>query len=109
MSKHKVYISNETPIAVKDWPAYISSKQMSERIFNIFGISIWIGNLSFIVRRVLPKFSYFNGGTYWKFSFYWLKFIVEFSGGKKNKALYKEITSKDLNKILKQLNYEKEK
>ena len=101
--KHKIYISGEKPIDIKDWPEYISSKQMSEKVFNIFGISIWIAKLSFIVRKILPRVSYFDGGSYWKFSFYWLKYIVEFSGGKRNKVLYKEITSEDLNKILKKL------
>ena len=93
--KHKIYISGEKPIDINAWSSYILRKQMSERIFHIFGISIWMGHLSFITRRNLPQVSYFDGGSYWKLSFYWLKFIVEFSGGKKDNALYKEVTREE--------------
>jgi hypothetical protein len=76
---------------------------MSEKIFHIFGISIWMGHLSFITRRILPRVSYFDGGSYWKLSFYWLKYIVEFSGGKRDRALYKEVTREELDEILRKV------
>jgi len=49
----------------------------------------------------LPKYSYFDGGSYFKLSFYWLKSLIEFSRSKKNNRVYKKITKEKLDKILK--------
>ncbi len=94
--KHKIYISGEKPIDIKDWPSY-NCRQM---IFNIGKVSIWIGRLPITTSKYIPRTSYFDAGSYWKFSFYWLRFVVEFSGLKKDNTRYKEVTKEELDIIL---------
>jgi len=97
--KHKIYIPGEKPIDIKDWPSY-NCKQM---ILNIGFISIWISWSSIYILRLIPRVAYFNGGCYWKLSFYWLKLIVEFSGPKKDTTKYQEITKEELDQLLTEL------
>lgn len=66
-------------------------------------INIWFDWVPLFVLKTFPSFSFFNGGKYWKFSIYWLRYLLEFSGSKKDKNIYKRVTSKELDKILKQL------
>ena len=97
--KHKIYISGEKPIDIKDWPAY----NAGQMIFNIGKVSIWIGKIPFKRPKYIPQTSYFDAGPYWKFSFYWLKFVIEFSGPKKDNTKYKEVSKDELDKILRDL------
>ena len=98
MSKHKVYISGYLPFDAQDFLSY--NNQM---IFNIGNISIWAGNLSLKKNTLLPRVSYFDGGSYWKFSVIWFKFLLELSGSKKDNTVYKEVTKDELDKILSEL------
>lgn len=66
-------------------------------------INIWFDWIALFPLKSYPTFSFFNGGKYWKFSIYWLKYLLEFSGPKKDKAVYKKVTSEELDKILKEL------
>lgn len=66
-------------------------------------VNIWFGWIPLFVLKPYPKFSFFNGGCYWKFGIYWFKYLLEFSGPKKNKTKYKKVSSKELDKILKDL------
>jgi len=76
---------------------------VKQMIFNIGKTSIWLGTFPFAKANYLPKTSFFDGGSYWKFSFYWLKFVIEFSGFKKDNTKYKEVTKQELDQILKGL------
>lgn len=78
-------------------------KGMKQAIFNIGKISIWFGSLPSLKQTLIPRFSYFNGGCYWKLSMYWSKYLLEFSGQKKDNTVYKHITYKELDKIFKEL------
>jgi hypothetical protein len=66
-------------------------------------INIWFDWVALFPLKPYPKFSFFNGGKYWKFSIYWFKYMLEFSGPKKDKTVYKKVTSEELDKILKDL------
>lgn len=72
-------------------------------IINIGSLSIWVGNIPLKKNVILPRFLYFNGGSYWKFSIYWLKYLLEFSSPKKDKTIYKHVTKEELDIILKDL------
>jgi hypothetical protein len=66
-------------------------------------INIWFDWVTLFPLKPYPNFSVFNGGKYWKFSIYWLKYLLEFSGPKKDNTVYKKVTSEELDKILKEL------
>jgi hypothetical protein len=66
-------------------------------------INIWFDWIALFPLKAYPKFSFFNGGKYWKFSIYWFKYLLEFSGPKRDKTVYKKVTSEELDKILKDL------
>lgn len=71
-------------------------------IFHIGKTSIYIANkLKYLKFSWFPRYSYFDGGSYFKLSFYWFYALIEISRPKKNKRVYKKITSKKINKILK--------
>lgn len=70
---------------------------------NIGPVNVWFAWVPLFTSKIVPRLSFFNGGKYWKFSVYWLKYLLEFSGPKKDKTVYKKITSKELDKILKDL------
>lgn len=72
-------------------------------IINLGTISFWIGNIPLKKNALIPRFGYFDGGSYWKLSFLWFKFLLEFSGPKKDNNIYKQVTKKKLNKIIKSL------
>ena len=72
-------------------------------IINIGVLSIWFGKTSAIKNTLIPSFSWFNGGCYWKFHILWLKYLLEFSGPKKDNTVYKIVTKKELDKILERL------
>lgn len=97
--KHKIYISGERPIDIKDWFAY----NTRQRVFNIGKVSIWMGKLPVLTSKYIPRTSYFDAGSYWKLSFYWLKFVIEFSGPKKDNTKYKEVSKDELDKILREV------
>lgn len=71
------------------------------KIFHIGCISIYIGHHTWVTKKVLPRFSYFNGGSYYKISLDWLHFIFEISSNKKDKNTYQKITREELDQILK--------
>ena len=71
------------------------------KIFHIGCISIYIGHHTWVTKKVLPRFSYFNGGSYYKISLDWLHFIFEISSNKKDKITYQKITREELDQILK--------
>ena len=70
---------------------------------NIGKINIWVGWVKFFKVVWMPKVSFFNGGKYWKIGFYWLKYLIELSGQKKDNAVYKKVTSEELDRILNEL------
>jgi hypothetical protein len=73
-------------------------------------ISIWFDWVPLFQTKIYPRLSFFNGGKYWKFSIYWLKYLLEFSGPKKDNTIYKQVTSEELDKILEEtFKNEKEK
>lgn len=51
----------------------------------------------------IPKFFYFDGGSYFKVGFYFLGYIFELSHSKKDNKIYKEVTKEELDKIIKDL------
>ena len=72
-------------------------------IINIGSLSLWVGNIPLKKNIFLPKFSYLDGGCYWKLAFVWFKFLLELSGPKKDNKEYKEVTKEELDKILLEL------
>ena len=72
-------------------------------IINIGTISFWIGNIPLEKNAFLPRFSYFDGGCYWKLSFLWFKFLLELSGPKEDNTIYKEVSKQELDRIIKGL------
>lgn len=71
-------------------------------IFHIGKTSIYIANkLKYLRFSWLPRYSYFDGGSYFKLSFYWFYALVEFSRPKKDKCVYKKISFEKFEKILK--------
>lgn len=64
-------------------------------------LSIWFGKTpTEKPAKLIPSYSYFDGGCYFKFSLYFLKYIVEFSHPKKDKTVYKRVSKKELDSIL---------
>lgn len=72
-------------------------------IFNIGSLSLWIGNIPLKKSTLLPRLRYFDGGCYWKVSFLWFKFLLEFSGFKEDNTIYKQVTKEELDSIIKDL------
>lgn len=71
-------------------------------IFHIGKFSIYIAHkLKYMRFFWLPRYSYFDGISYFKLSFYWFHIMVEISANKKNKKVYEVITKEELDKILK--------
>ena len=71
-------------------------------IFHIGKTSIYIATrLKFLKFSWFPRYSYFDGGSYYKLSFYWLYSLIEFSGPKNNTCVYKKISFEKFEKILK--------
>jgi hypothetical protein len=71
-------------------------------ILHVGKTSIYIAtNVKFLKFAWFPKYSYFDGGSYFKLSFYLFKSLIEFSRSKKDKCVYKKITAEELDKILK--------
>ncbi len=66
-------------------------------------INIWFDWVPLFTSKPIPQFSLFNGGKYWKFSIYWFKYLLEFSGPKRDNIVYKRVTPEELDKILKEL------
>jgi hypothetical protein len=50
-------------------------------------LSIWTGKYPSKKSSLLPKFSTFDGGCYWKFGIIWMNYLLEVSGSKKIKTL----------------------
>jgi len=69
-------------------------------IINIGSLSLWVGNIPLKKNVFLPKFSYLDGGCYWKLSFLWFKFLLELSGPKEDNTIYKEVTKEELDNII---------
>lgn len=69
-------------------------------IFNLGTLSVWAGNIPLKKNTFLPRFSYLDGGCYWKLSFLWFKFLLELSGSKEDNTIYKQVTKEELDKIL---------
>lgn len=71
-------------------------------IFHIGQTSIYIANkIKYLKFSWFPRYSYFDGGSYFKLSFYWFYALVEFSRPKKNKCVYKKISFEKMDEILK--------
>jgi hypothetical protein len=66
-------------------------------------LNIWLGYIPTFRFRYFPRFSFFNGGCYWKITISWFKYFLELSGTKRDNTVYKEVTSEELDKILKEL------
>lgn len=66
-------------------------------------INVWFDWIALFPLKPYPKFSFFNGGKYWKFGVYWFKYLLEFSGPKKDKTVYKRVTSEELDEIINNL------
>jgi hypothetical protein len=78
-------------------------------IFHIGQTSIYIANkIKYLKFSWFPRYSYFDGGSYFKLSFYWFYALVEFSRPKKNKCVYKKISFEKMNEILEK-EFKKEK
>ena len=69
----------------------------------IGSINIWFDWVPLFDSKPIPQFSFFNGVKYWKFSVYWFKYLLEFSGPKRDIIVYKRVTSEELDKIIKEL------
>jgi hypothetical protein len=69
----------------------------------IGSVNIWFDWVPLFTSKPIPQFSFFNGGKYWKFSVYWFKYLLEFSGPKNDNKIYKEVSKDELDKILKEL------
>jgi len=72
-------------------------------IINISKFSLWAGNIPLKKNTFLPRFSYLDGGSYWKASLLWFKFYLELSGPKKDNNIYKEVSKQKLDQILKNI------
>ena len=72
-------------------------------IINTDKLSFWAGNIPLVENVYVPQFSYLDGGCYWKFSFLWLKFLLELSGSKIDNKVYKEVSNEELDTILSEL------
>jgi len=67
-------------------------------------VNFWFGWVPLFRFRYLPCCSWFNGGSYWKLSFYWLRYLLEISGPKKDNNFYEKVTLEEFNKTLKRIN-----
>ena len=86
-----------------------SVKEDINVILHIGKTSIYIAtNVKFLKFAWFPRYSYFDGGSYFKLSFYLFKSLIEFSRTKKDKCVYKKISFKEMEEILKK-DFEKEK
>lgn len=72
-------------------------------IINISKLSLWIGNIPLNENIYVPRFSYLDGGCYWKLSLLWFKFLLELSGPKTDNRVYKEVSKEELDVILSKL------
>jgi hypothetical protein len=72
-------------------------------IINTDKLSFWAGNIPLVKNVYFPRFSYFDGGSYWKLSLLWLKFLLELSGSKIDNKVYKEVSNEELDTILSEL------
>jgi len=71
-------------------------------IFHLGKTSVYIAyKLKYLRFFWFPKYSYFDGGSYFKLSFYWFYYLVEFSRPKKDKCVYKKVSFKEFEEILK--------
>lgn len=55
------------------------------------------------IYKYIPELFYFDGGSYFKVGFYFLHHIFEFSRSKKDKTIYKKVSYKEIDNILKDL------
>jgi hypothetical protein len=69
-------------------------------ILNFSKYSVWSGKIPVFDSKPIPKLSYFNGGSYFKIGFRWFRYLIEFSGPKKDTNSYIRTTSKQLSKEL---------
>ena len=72
-------------------------------IINMGKLSFWAGNIPLVENVYIPRFFYLDGGCYWKFSFLWLKFLLELSGSKIDNNVYKEVSKEEQDAILSEL------
>jgi hypothetical protein len=72
-------------------------------IIDMGKLSFWAGNIPLTKNVYVPRFSYFDGGCYWKVSLLWFKFLLELSGSKTDNRVYKEISKEELDTILSEL------
>ena len=72
-------------------------------IIDMGKLSFWAGNIPLTKNVYVPRFSYFDGGCYWKVSLLWFKFLLELSGSKTDNKVYKEISKEELDTILSKL------
>lgn len=72
-------------------------------IINIGPVSIWSGIIPIAKNLYFPRLTYFNGGCYWKIGFRWFRYLLEFSGSKKDSKCYNKVTSKELNVIIEKI------
>lgn len=83
-------------------PQHLSAKNNINMIFHIGKTSIYITNkVKFLKFSWFPRYSYFDGGSYFKLSFYWFYALIEFSRSKNNTCVYKKISFEKMNEILK--------
>jgi len=68
-------------------------------IISIGPLDLWVGNIPLKKYALLPRFRYFDGGSYWKLSFLWFKFLLELSGSKVDNKVYKEELDTILNEL----------
>lgn len=77
-------------------------RHSANRIFHFGKTSVYFASrLNFLKFSWLPKYSYFDGGSYFKFSFYWLRGLMELSRPKKDNKSYQKVTYKEVDQILK--------
>lgn len=72
-------------------------------IFNFLKYSFWLGKIPLEKTKLIPRFSYFNGGSYFKIGVVWFKYLFEISGTKKDTFVYIKVTKKEINRIIKNL------
>jgi hypothetical protein len=77
-------------------------RHSANMIFYLGKTSIYIANqVKFLKFSWFPRYSYFDGGSYFKLSFYWFKSLIELSRPKKNNKIYKKVSYKKINRTLK--------
>lgn len=70
---------------------------------NMGKLCLWTGKIPLVRNTYVPQFSYFDGGSYWKVSLLWFKFLLELSGSKTDNKVYKEVSKEELDTILSKL------